>query len=161
MLTDQEIRALTAMRKTIQRREPVRGYRDEGFQRRCNVELISAGPSGEQFEVFMRQNLTFMDNFSIGLRYRTGDPTLGMITLAWYNGPQGEQARQPDGHYALPHIHRITEAELVTGNRQPQESHREITDRYLTFEDALIVFFQDVHVMNHQDHFPISWRLFP
>jgi hypothetical protein len=84
------------------------------------VELISAGPSGEQFEVFMRQNLTFMDNFPIGLRYRTGDPTLGMITLARYNGPYGEQARQPDGHYALPHIHRITEAELVTANRQPQ-----------------------------------------
>lgn len=161
LLTDQDIQALASMPKAIQKKDPARGYREESFQRHCEFELLATGSGGEQFEAFVRQNLVFIENFSIGLRYRTGDPVLGTVTLARYNGPHGEQSRDSDGHFALPHIHRITEAELRSGSPQPQESHREITDRYQTFDEALMAFFLDVQVMNSQDYFPSQGRLFP
>ena len=160
MLTDQEIQGLTAMPKAIQKKEPSRGYREENSHKRCELELLATGPGGEQFEAFVRQNLIFIENFSIGLRYRTGDPILGTVTLARYNGPHGEQSRGPDGHFALSHIHRITEAQLNSSSRQPQENFREITDRYQTFDEALFVFFSDVKVVNFQEYFPNQGRLF-
>ena len=94
------------------------------------------------------------DNFSIGLRYETRDRSLGTITLVRYNGPHGDTSRHPDGHYAKPHIHRITASEIASGSIHPQESHREITDRYATYEQALIVFFNDIATYDHTVYFP-------
>ena len=70
-----------------------------------------------------------------------------------YNGPHGESSRDPDGHYAAPHIHRITQEESAKGSVEPQEKHRELTDRYNTFEQALPVFFSDVGVSNYDKYF--------
>ena len=77
LLTDQDIQALASMPKAIQKKDPARGYREESFQRHCEFELLATGSGGEQFEAFVRQNLVFIENFSIGLRYRTGDPVFG------------------------------------------------------------------------------------
>ena len=101
-----------------------------------------------------RQNEKFIENFSIGLRYKTGDDSLGTITLIRYNGPHGETSRSPDGHYNKPHIHRITASEIASGSTQPQECHREITDRYQTYEQALPIFFGDIGVENYKKYFP-------
>ena len=160
MLTDQEIQALLAMPKTITGKQPARGYRDEGFHKRCNLALVASLDEHEHFEVFVRQNTTFIENYSIGLRYQTGEPSLGTITLTRYNGPHGEERRQPGGHFAVPHIHGLTEAELASGSRQPQESHREVTDRYGTFEEALQAFFVDMNVENAMDYFESQIPLF-
>ena len=70
-----------------------------------------------------------------------------------YNGPHGESSRDPDGHYASPHIHRITQAESAKGSVEPPEKHRELTDRYDTFEEALLVFFSDIGVSNYAEYF--------
>ena len=156
MLTDQEIQALLVMPKAITHKQPATGYRDERFHRRCNLELT--GADGEHFEVFVRQHSMFIENYSIGLRYQTNEPPIGTVILIRYNGAHGEESRQPDGHFAVPHIHRITEAELLSGSRQPQESHRAMTDRYSTFDEALQVFFSDMNVENAKDYFPIEWQ---
>ena len=111
------------------------------------------------FVVFIRQNNRFIENFTIGLRYHTGDKTLGTITLLRYNGPHGESRPQTDGHYAKPHIHRVTEAEIASGSRQPQERHREITDRYSTFEEALYVFFDEIAITNLVEYFPDALQM--
>ena len=79
---------------------------------------------------------------------------MGSITLVRYNGPHGESSRSADGHFARPHIHRITAQELASGSTQPQERDRTITDRYATLEQALRVFFDDVGVANHDQYFP-------
>ena len=105
------------------------------------------------FAVFIRQILKFAENFSIGLRYRADLP-LGAITLLRYNGPHGESSRAPDGHYAKPHIHRITQQEINSGSTQPQERDRTITDAYATLEQALWVFFNDAGVSNPDEYFP-------
>ena len=122
MLTDEEIHSLLAMPKRIEGRDPARGFREEAFQRRCNFDLRATDSGGERFEVFVRQNTTFIENFSVGLRYHTGDPLLGTVTLARYNGPHGEYSRGQEGHFARPHIHRVTENELKRGSRQPRKA---------------------------------------
>ena len=159
MLTDQEIQELLVMPKTITDKRPARGYQDERFHKRCNLALTGSHDEHEHFEVFVRQHSTFIENYSIGLRYQTGEPSIGTITLIRYNGPHGEERRLPGGHFATTHIHYITEAELLSGSREPQESHRKLTDRYGTFEEALKVFFTDMKVENAKDYFPTEWQL--
>ena len=154
MLTDQEIRELIELPKRITAKKPAEGYVEESGSRRCSLELEAIPSNGAKFRVFTRQNIEFMENFSIGLRYQTGDRAMGMITLVRYNGPHGETSRQPDGHFARPHTHHVTAAELARGNSHPQERRREITDRYNTFEEGLRVFFEDVAIMNYAEHFP-------
>lgn len=90
----------------------------------------------------------------MGLRYRTSDKLLGTVTLVRYNGPHGEESKAADGHYAKPHIHRITAAEIESGSTQPAEKHREITDRYSTLEQAIEVFFGDIRAGGYQKYFP-------
>lgn len=162
MLTDQNIQRLIELPKLIVVKDPSKGFRDDRGYKRCDLDLLDASDSSLKFAVFVRQNTTFVENFSIGLRYQTGDSRLRTITLVRYNGPHGEYSRDPDGHYVSPHIHRITASEIASGSVQPQESDREITSRYNTFEQALMVFFDDVAVSNREDFFPelLQGRLF-
>ena len=154
MLTDDDIRTLITARKRIENKDPVNGYRLQSRHRRCDLHLVNDANAAETFTVFVRQNVDFIENFSIGLRYQTGDPVLGSITLIRYNGPHGESSRDPDGHYSRSHIHRITAYEIASGNNQPQEKHRTVTDRYSTLEEGLQVFFADLAVTNYGDFFP-------
>ena len=154
MLTDDDIRDLISLPKVIEKRDPASGYYEASGHRRCNLDLRAKPESGETFRVFIRQSMRFIENFSIGLIYFTGDSRMGRVTLARYNGPHSEYSRDPDGHFAAPHIHRITEEEMSSGRHEPQERHREITDRYTTFEQALWVFFADIAADGFQSHFP-------
>ncbi len=154
MLTDEGIQDLIALPKRITSKAPANGYREQGNHIRCDLELEAVVPNDSDFTIFIRRHTRFIENYSIGLRYRTDDRALGNITLVRYNGPHGENSRDPDGHYARPHIHFLTEAELVSGSIQPQESQREVTNRFSTYEQALRVFFSDIATQNHNDYFP-------
>ena len=153
-MTDQEIQALIGLPKAIINRNPARGYREQNGQRRCDLELQPADGTRPEFQAFIRQNLRLPGNFSIGLRCGVYEGKLTTITLARYNGPHGENSRAADGHYALPHIHYITEGELASGHTQPRENYRELTTRYTTFEEAMRVFFQDTATRNYAQFFP-------
>ena len=152
MMTQQRIQELIEIPKTIVRRSPKSGYREEQRSRRCDLDLLSLH-GDDTFAVFIRQHLLFAENFSIGLRYRANSP-FGLITLVRYNGPHGESSRDPDGHYAKPHIHRVTQQEIAAGSTRPQERDRMITDKYATLEQALRVFFTDTVVSNYAEFFP-------
>ena len=155
MLTDDEIQGLLERPKAIASRTPRAGYKTEGGHRRADLTLEGvAGSSAAAFSVFIRQNRRFIENFSVGLRYRSNLAGLGDVTLVRYNGPHGEMSRHPDGHYTKPHIHRITAAELASGSREPKERHRTITDRYTTLDDALRTFFSDLNINGVQSFFP-------
>ena len=155
MLTDENIGALIISPKKISKKSPAIGYDSrEGTQKYCSLILESVDPEGPSFSVFIRQNSQFIENFSIGLRCQTGDRELGTVTLVRYNGPHVEASRHHDGHYAKSHIHRITAGEIQSGSIQPQEKHRRITDKYSTFEDAVVVFFTDTSIANWQNYFP-------
>lgn len=152
MLTDAQIQELIAMPKRILNKEPANGYKADGAQRRCNLVLAAIHPGNGEFNVFARQNIEFVENFSIGLRCKTSAHPRE-ITLIRYNGPHGEVSRDQDGHYAVYHIHRITQEELAKGSVEPPEMRRELTDRYNTFEEALLVFFSDIGVSNYDEYF--------
>lgn len=153
-MTDQEIQELITSPKRIKKREPTEGYNERDSHRRCNLVLEDASGDERVFSVFIRQNIVFIENFSIGLVYKTEDKVLGSITLVRYNGPHGETSRNEDGHYAKSHIHRITAEEVQSGIMQPQEKNREITERYSTFEGALKAFLHDVGIVNDLEYFP-------
>ena len=155
MLTDDEIQGLLDRPKTIVSKSPRAGYRDEHGHWRADLTLEAANGSGAAaFAVFIRQSVRFIENFSIGLRYRSNAAGVGDVTLVRYNGPHGEMGVHPDGHYAKPHIHRITSAELASGSRDPKERHRTITDRYSTLDTALRTFFGDLNINGVQQFFP-------
>ena len=158
MLMDADITDLISRPKRIVKKTPASGYLEQDQTRRCDLELVDVADERCEYRVFIRQNTNFIENFTIGLRHRpTIDPTLGTLTLVRYNGPHGEYSINPDGHYAVPHIHRITEMEIASGSYQPQESHREVTNRYSTYESALRVFWGDIGVRddaNINKYFP-------
>ena len=151
MLTDEQIKDLIAVPKRIVNRSP---YRLGDNDRRCELELVSEEDGYPAFRAFVRQHVRFFRNFSIGLRCEAREGKLTTITLARYNGPHGETSRSQDGHYALPHIHYITESEIARGHSSPQETHRDVTARYSNFEEALRTFFEDTSTMNYVDYFP-------
>lgn len=153
MLTDLQIQALLSSEKKITKKSPPKGYKQEDNHRRCDLSMTSASSEGQVFSVFIRQNIQFEENFSIGLRYKTESRELGTITLIRYNGAHGEKSHSEDGHYNKPHIHRLVLGEMAPGSNQPQESQRESTDRYHTFEDALLVFFEDMNITNWLEYF--------
>ena len=105
MLSDEDIQSLITLPKRITNKTPANGYRDQGSHARCDLELEATTPDDARFAIFIRRHNRFIENFSIGLRYRTSDRTLGSITLVRYNGPHGETSRDPDGHYDKPHVH--------------------------------------------------------
>ena len=155
ILTDEQIQELLDIPKAITKKTPARErYKEENSQRRGDLDLEALSDISVKFSVFIRQNSKFIENFSIGLRYQTNIKALGTITLIRYNGPHGESSLHPDGHYALPHIHRITAQEIASGSVQPQEQHREFTTQYSTLEQALRIFFEDTSVANFADYFP-------
>lgn len=154
ILTDQQIQDLLDIPKTIGEKTPGKGYKEENNQRRCDLKLETASDDGAIFTVFIRNHNIFIENFTMGLRYQTNSKAVKTITLVRYNGAHGESSRHPDGHYALPHIHRISEQELASGSSDPQERYREITDRYGSYEQALRIFFEDIGVTNYAEYFP-------
>ena len=155
MLSDDEIQELLDRSKAIVRKTPRSGYRSEAGHRRADLDVEAANGSGAAlFSVFIRQNERFIENFSIGLRYRSNMAGLGDVTLVRYNGPHGDMSIHADGHRAKPHIHRITSVELASGSREPRERDRAITDRYTTLDTALRAFFDDLNVMGVQQFFP-------
>ena len=153
MLTDEQIQELIVVPKQIVGRSPAVDYREENGHRRCDLDMLDEDGYRE-FRVFVRQNVRFIRNFSIGLRYEAHEGNLTTITLARYNGPHGETSRSQDGHYALSHIHYITEVEIARGHVQPQEKERNPTTRYGIFEEALRAFFEDTSTSNYIDYFP-------
>jgi len=152
MLTNTAINDLIKSPKEIIKREPAKGYNRENGNQHCNLTLKKIDKN-ERFSVFIRQNDQFIENFSIGLLY-TIEEESRKITRIRCNGAHGEVSHHKDGHYNRPHIHRTTEKEIRSGGRQPQERHREITEKYNTFEEALRVSFSEMNITNWSEYFP-------
>ena len=153
-LNERGLQELRELPKVIQGRMPRYSFREEDGHKRGELDLLSISDPRIQFQVFIRQNTRYIENFSIGLQYPTSHRIPGTITLVRYNGSHGEEAMSSDGHFARPHIHYLTAQELAEGHLQPRERRRELTDRYGTFEHAIAVFLQDIGVSNANAYFP-------
>lgn len=150
-LSDQDIRDLVESPKEIVRRKPESGFKNIHKSLRCDLELYSSMEE-DAFKIFARQSTVIPEDFAIGLRYRIEG--LGTALLVRYNGAHGEVSKNEDGHYSVPHIHRMTAKQIASGGilRMPKE--REITTKYETFEDAFIIFFKEIGIDDYLTYFP-------
>jgi hypothetical protein len=137
--------------KKVVTNAPAREFKEENRHRRKDMEL--KGPAGEQFAVFIRQSLEFVEDFSIGLLYHQDGKR---ILLVRYNG-QHDQTSDPlkvsDLHFQY-HVHRATPENLNNGRFEKHSATEEAT--YASFDEALIAFLDDTNV-NEDDiarHFP-------
>ena len=174
MITNQDIQKLISTPKKIQKKNPRRGYTQEKGHKKCNLILcqlhLQMQDSAEEkspakkenlkeqnndieFKIFIRQNQTFMENFSIGLRCYISS-LQKFVILVRYNGPHGSVPRGKTDHHPYPHIHRVTQEEIQSGSFNPKEKNIEITKKYSTYEEGLRAFLMDMNVTNWQDYFP-------
>ena len=118
-MTDKDIQYLIDTPKRIHNRDPKKGYKMESNHRRCNLILIGVENNNIRFEVFIRQNQIFIENFSIGLHCQI--PSLrNSVTLVRYNGPHGQIKRSKEDHHPEPHVHYITQEEIKSGVFNPK-----------------------------------------
>ncbi|MCL4554845.1 MAG: hypothetical protein M1617_05110 [Actinobacteria bacterium] len=151
-LTDAEIARLVGCSKTITD-APRREMLEENGHRRNDFKC-TATDGDERFRVFMRQNSTYADSFSVGLAYFL--PEGGEIILVRCNGPHGEVVDDPMEGSASPHfgfhIHHATEDNI--SNARLPEAGGTITTEYGTFEDAMAYFVQLCGITDADKCFP-------
>ena len=114
MYTEEIIEELISCPKTVV--EAPRDMKEgrSGFVKRT-FTLISVD-SRYNFSGFIMQNLTFTENFSIGLTYSPKDEK-GTIVLLRCNGPHG--GTKAISHHAVCHIHTST-AERINNGLKPE-----------------------------------------
>ena len=144
-MTNKEIQSLIQILK----REPKKSYKRKYKNNRCNLSLSGEKNDEIKFDVFIRQNQEFIENFSIGLIYKTSGFPNG-LHLIRYNGPHDSKTA---GHLK-PHIHKMTEKDIHSGSSNPKPTKREETNKYNTFEEELEAFFADMKIINWKKYFP-------
>lgn len=146
-LTDDQIDALIALPKIITNPK-ARKIEKRGSEQ---VNYDAEGPSGEQFRVYLRQNIRIPDGFSCGLLYVP--PKGESVTLTRYNGADHEHSNSLDSATPLPlacHIHRATEKYITAGRKA--EHFAETTDRYHTLHGALRALLSDCNISGLDDN---------
>jgi len=145
------IRTLIECPKKVVRAPKKIMYAERGSSH--NDMRLRSDANEDEFDVFVRVNLTFPENFSIGLRHCPPDG--GGETLLRYNGPHGLYKARTDGslHNTAPHIHRASEENIRAGLQA--ERGAEKTDEYsVAYELALSCFLVRVNAKDAVSYFP-------
>ena len=154
MLTGKQIENLINCPKKVVEAHPKNGMLEDkksSFIKRRNLSLEAIDDDYE-FDVFIRQNTTFIEQFSIGLLYKTNDKIMGKLLLMRYNGEHGQSDWTKDGHYRAFHIHRITESLIKEGIFEPKNI--EITKEFQSFDEAINKFIRAINIKNYKPYFP-------
>lgn len=125
----------------------------DGAHRR-NDFRCQAVTGEERFRIFMRQNICFPENFSIGLVHLRDDGS--ELVLLRCNGPHGPVVDDQLSDASRPHVDfHIHEAkqENVENDLSP-EAGADVTTEYGTFDDALAYFVQRCGIEEAEKHFP-------
>lgn len=150
--SDEEIGDLISCPKVISD-PPKRHNVLEGGHNRNDMKLTSEG-GDKVFSVFMRINVEFPENFSIGLVYHPKDER-GTLTLIRMNGPHGEfltsSGVSPDSH-CLYHCHLAKPSNIQSG-RLPEWGGDPVTC-YASYEQALYCFLSVANIRDADIHFP-------
>ena len=157
-MTNKDIQDLINTPKRIHNKEPKKGYKTENGYKRCNLILIGGENNKIRFEVFIRQNQEFLENFSIGLVYKSSDLQKS-LNLIRYNGPHDSETMENNkknrgkSHHPMPHIHTMKEEDIGSNNSNPKPTNLEITKKYNSLEEGLLAFFKDINITNWQSYF--------
>ena len=130
-VTDQKITTLLTIAKGVTNPKTRESNKDGHTQR--NYKVRSA--DGQEFTLYVRQNLKIEDDFSCGLQWHM--PSGDSLTLVRYNGSSHwhpNRLEKTEIDFSC-HIHRATE-KYIKAERKP-EGFAEQTDRYSTLSGAL------------------------
>jgi len=145
-MEDAEINRLLSIGKHISNPRARRIEKRGSIQ--VNYEAVAS--SGEQFRVYVRQNMRIPDGFSCGLLYV---PVSGeTVTLARYNGSDHEHTNPLESGSAIRfkcHIHRATARYIEAGRKA--EHFAETTERYRELEGALQALLHDCNITGLED----------
>lgn len=140
IFTDKLIKELVSCPKKV-----IDAPRDFGFGRGSNKTkfLLDSVDGLYSFSGFISKNLTFQENYSIGLIYNPKEEK-GKIVLLRVNGPHGpnENASHHDG----PHIHLPTAARINAGLKPEGLIETNVT--YSTVEDAIQYYIKRVNIIS-------------
>lgn len=119
---------------------PSKEYKKDGGHFKKNFTLRSVNGL-YFFRAFIRQNIMFCENFSIGLDYKPKDEK-GTICLLRCNGSHGENKQLP--HHNNCHIHQATAKTINSGTKS--ESDVKLTNEYSTFDEAIQYFITVINL---------------
>lgn len=150
MLTDELINKLITEEKTVTE-PPKKDFRIENQHFRNDFHLTSVDGT-RRYSVFMRQHITFKENFSIGLVYYSEEGT--SYNLFRCNGNHGEVVVDilNPAHHQNYHTHKIT-AELLENNINDPK-HIESTNEYASYEQAMKYFCKYINIKDTDKYFP-------
>jgi hypothetical protein len=110
--------------------------------------LVATDGTKGSFAVFIRRNVDFPENFSVGLTYNANDGR-AEIRLLRCNGKHGVYNRGTAGfdpnhpHYDF-HIHRASESALESGSTAEKDATA--TTEYASLEEAVQYFVRTVNL---------------
>ena len=101
-----------------------------------------------QFRLFLRQSEEFVEDFSVGLIWTNSNRYTSIkkpIILTRYQGPHDSKAPfESDTHHSF-HIHELTNEDIVC-RRFQKPSYKCVTDEYVTFEEAVLLFCSNCNI---------------
>lgn len=156
--TQEEIDALIKCPKTISNNNPPRkAMALEKGHYRNGMDLQSLDGKNK-FQVYMRKNAKFEENFTIGLDYIPADGS-GRITLLRCNGPHGGHINTwefESPHFGH-HIH-IAKADNINDGLK-SDIYAEVTQKYSTYFDALFYFLKYCNIQGYEKYFTMIRQL--
>ncbi len=150
-MTQEEIDRLIRCPKVIS--DPPRKEMAEDRGSLRNSMKLTAKEGQREFLAFMRKNVDFSENFSIGLDYCPRDGR-GRVCLLRCNGPHGEwidDFHDPHPHHGY-HIHMARPENIEAGFRA--ERGAEVTKEYASYQEALCHFVRLCNIDEAVKHFP-------
>ncbi len=145
--TQKELEALITVPKIISKKPKKEWQEDRGHLK--NEMIVRNKDKDLLFTVFMRKNIKFIENFSIGLIFHPYDGKKE-IHLLRCNGPHGDFNRTQSTH---PHFHchvHIIDAIRLNEERNPL-GNAEIVSHYRTYEQAFPYFCKRIHLLNWEN----------
>jgi hypothetical protein len=147
-LTDENIKEFVRCAKTIVCTEPKEMKSENGYFRQ-SLSLHSV-KNDYQFKVFLRQNETFRENFSVGLIYCPVN--FNQIHLFRCNGKHNTKSFANEHYHIEYHCHWQSEKGIVDGKLSKPDKII-ISDKYSTFKEAVAHFMQECNITNAEEYF--------
>jgi hypothetical protein len=147
-MTEENINYLITCEKEIIETEHKDLKSNQGHKRN-NFRLLSSDEK-HQFSAFLRVNITFPENFSIGLVYQPVNDR--EIMLFRCNGPHHHKEKPNSEHHISYHYH-IEKEENILEGINPM-NHSVVVEEYSTYVEAFQFFISKCNIVNAEKFFP-------
>ncbi len=139
-INDKKIKELISMPKRVI--DPSARQRQKGQHIEVNYHL--QGERDDTFNLYTRQNVNLLDDFSCGISWNM--PSGEVLTFTRYNGPSHNHPNQIEkeklGYNC--HIHKANEKYILAGKKP--DGFAEVTKKYETLKGALHCLVRDCNI---------------